>query len=506
MSACAALAACSSGSRGAVGGTSSAPQSGGNLVVARAADITSLVPSIPTDNASIWVLEEIYSTLVVPSQDGKSLKPDLAKSWKQSADKLSWTFHLRPDARFSDGKPVTSADVKFSIEQVMKPSSPNAFIDTAVSKVDTPDAHTVVIHTKTPWAALPADMGMYPNSIVPKGYGGKTQNEFSAHPIGSGPFKLDSWAKGSSLKLSKNPRYWDKKRPYVDRVTFTVVPDGNTRSTQLSSGQAQIDEYPPYSSAKALKANPTLHLSAFPSSEVDYLAINNDHKPFGDIHVRKAISQAINRKALLKAALYGYGSLANAYLSPATWAHNAGLEGPTYDVHAAKVSLAKSSVPRGFSTTISIASGDQVQATEAQLVQSDLGKVGIKVRIKTMDPAALVSAQEDQTYDMRFARYTTDIVDPSEIAAFAGVYSDAKTLWTGFKSAKMETLVNQANRVTDQKQRKGYYDQMQAIIAKNVPYVTLYYAPALYAYTTKVHGFHPSATGNYTLEDVWLSK
>ncbi len=474
--------------------------------MARAADITSLVPSTPTDNASIWVLEEIYSTLVVPSKDGKSLEPDLATSWKQSSDKLSWTFHLRPDAKFSNGKPVTSADVKFSIEQVMKPSSPNAFIDTAVSKVETPDAHTVVIHTKTPWAALPADMGMYPNSIVPKGYAGKSKKEFSAHPIGSGPFKLDSWSKGSSLKLSKNPKYWDKKRPHVDRVTVTVVPDGNTRSTQLSSGQAQIDEYPPYSSAKSLKANPNVTLTAFPSSEVDYLAINNDHKPFDDIHVREAISQAINRKALLKAALYGYGKLANAYLSPATWAHNSDLEGPKFDVAAAKASLAKSSAPHGFSTTISIASGDQVQATEAQLVQSDLAKIGIKVHIKTMDPAALVTAQENQTYDMRFARYTTDIVDPSEIAAFAGVYSDAKTLWTGFKSAKMEKLVNQANRVTDQKKRKGYYDQMQSIIAKNVPYVTLYYAPAMYAYSTKVHGFHPSATGNYNLEDVWLSK
>src|SRR5690606_34227239 len=112
----------------------------------------SLLPSVPTDNTAIWVIEEIYDTLAIPSQDGKTVKPSLATSWEQSKDKLSWTFHLREGVKFTNGDPVTSADVKFSIEQNQKESAPFAFIDNIITKIETPDDNTVVFHTKEPWA------------------------------------------------------------------------------------------------------------------------------------------------------------------------------------------------------------------------------------------------------------------------------------------------------------------------------------------------------------------
>ncbi|BCJ34056.1 ABC transporter substrate-binding protein [Actinocatenispora thailandica] len=491
---------------GGSGTGSGVPQSGGDLVMARADEATSLLPSVPTDNASIWVIEEIYDTLTVPDQSGKSVQPSLATSWSQSSDKLSWTFKLRKNAKFTNGQAVTSADVKFSIEQNQKSDAPFSFIDTVITKIDTPDPATVVFHTKKPWSPLPADMALYANSIVPKDYAGKSASQFAAHPIGSGPFKFASWSKGSSLKIVKNTGYWRKGTPHLDSVTFTTVPDSNTRATQLASNQIQINEYPSNSSIKSLKAQPNLTVSMFPSSEIDYLSMNVRRAPFDDVDVRKAVSQAIDKKAILKAVYYDHGTLAGGFLSPTTWAHDASIKPVPHDVAAAKATLAKSSHPHGFSTTITISSGSQDASSEAQLVQGDLAKIGIKVKIKTLDPSAISTAKHAGNYDMAFGLYTTDIVDPDEIARFAGTYDGgSNTLYSGYKNSKMDTLAATASSSPDQSARKAAYDQMQQIIADNVPYIPLFYVPGIYSYG-KVSGFHPAATGNYFLEKVQLTK
>lgn len=503
-----ALAGCnSSSSSNSAGGSSGKPQAGGDLVMARADEATSLLPSVPQDNASIWIIEEIYDTLVVPSPDGKSVTPSLATSWRQSADKLSWTFDLHRDAKFTNGQPVTSADVKFSIQQNQKQDAPFSFIDSIITKIDTPNASTIVFHTQRPWAPLPADMALYANSIVPKDYAGKSAADFAKSPIGSGPFKFANWSRGSSLKIDKNPQYWRTGLPYLDSVTFTVVPDSNTRSTQLASGQIQINEYPAKSSIKSLQKQPNTTVSTFDSSQVDYLGMNTRRGPLADVDVRKAIDQAIDKDAILKAVYYGFGKVATAFLSPTTWAYNSSLQSMPHDVGMAKATMAKSKYPSGFSTTITIPSGNQNDVSEAQLVQSDLAKIGINVTIKTLDPAALVTAENSGNFDMVFGLYTTDIVDPDEIARFVGTYTGGvQTLYTGFKDRQMDELALTASSAPDQGTRKIAYDKMQQIIAETVPFIPMFNVPGVYSYSKKVHDFHPGATGNYFLEKVWLSK
>lgn len=494
------------GSSSSSSSDSGKPKSGGDLVMARAAEATSLLPSVPTDNASIWVIEEIYSTLTGPSKDGKSVVPGLATSWDQSADKLSWTFKLRSGVKFTNGQPLTSADVKFSIEQNQKEDAPFYFIDSIITSMDTPDANTIIFHTAKPWAPLPADMALYANSIVPNNYGGKSADDFANAPIGSGPFKFDSWKRGSQLKLVKNTDYYQSGKPYLDSVTFTVVPDGNTRATQISSGQAQINEFPPYSSAATLKGQSNVKVKAFKSSEVDYLGMNTTKAPLNDPKIRNAIAQAINRDAILKAVLYGFGTVAGSYLSPALWAHDSSVKIAAYNVDEAKKTLASSSQPNGFSTSITIASGDDNQSAEAQLIQSDLAKINIKVQIKTLDPAALLAAKEASNYDMAFGYYTTDIIDPDEIARFGGtVKGGSNTLYTGWKSDQMNQLADSASTATERSDRQTAYNTMQQLIAQNVPYLSLYYSPALFSYSTKVHDFQIAPTGNYFLENVYLS-
>lgn len=494
------------GSSSSSSSDSGKPKAGGDLVMARADEATSLLPSVPTDNASIWIIEEIYSTLAGPSEDGKSVVPGIATSWEQSADKLSWTFKLRSGVKFSNGQPLTSADVKFSVEQNQKEDAPFYFIDSIITSMDTPDANTIVFHTAKPWAPLPADMALYANSIVPNNYAGKSAEDFGNSPIGSGPFKFDSWQRGSQLKLVKNADYYVSGKPYLDSVTFTVVPDGNTRATQISSKQAQINEFPPYSSAAALKGQANVKVNAFKSSEMDYFGMNTTKAPLNDPKVRLAIAQAIDREAILKAVLYGYGTVANSYLSPALWAHDSSVKTPGYSLEDAKKTLASSSEPNGFSTSITIASGNDNQSAQAQLIQSDLAKLKIKVEIKTLDPAALTAAKKVYNYDMAFGYFTTDIIDPDELARFGGtINGGSNTVYTGWANEQMNQLADTASTASEQSDRQKAYSTMQQLVATNVPYLPLYYAPALYSNSTEVHGFQIAPTGNYFLENVYMS-
>ncbi|HEY9292357.1 MAG TPA: ABC transporter substrate-binding protein [Microlunatus sp.] len=499
------LAGCGGG--GGESSGSSSPHAGGDLVMARADEPSSLVPTVPTDNASIWVIEEVYDTLLVPSADGKSVEPSLATSWKQSADKLSWTFNLRKDVKFSNGRPMTAADVKFSLEQASKPDAPFAFINEVIDQVSTPDDHTVVIKTKTPWSPLPADMALYANSVVPKDYAGMTAKQFAAKPVGTGPFKLDHWTKGQEVKLVKNPDYWKPNRPYLNSVTFTVVTDSNTRATQVQSGQAQINEFPAYSSIQGIEGQTGVKVGKFQSSRTDYFTMNNQKAPFNDPHVRKAIAHAIDRNALIKTVLFGNGKPATSYLTPALWAHDDSIKPPAFDLQAAKAELAQSSVPGGFTTTLTIGSGDADSASAGQLVQNELSKIGITVKIKTLDPSAESEARHAGNYDMGFTYCTTDIIDPDEIIRFAGLYDGGSHAeYSFYRNAKLDKLAGQASSITDQAKRQQYYDQIQQQVNDDTPHIPLYYTPAVYSYSDKVHDFKPLPTGNYDLVNVWLSE
>lgn len=505
------LSACGSSegttAAGTSGTASGSTASGGDLVMARADEASSMLPSVPTDNASIWIIEEIYSTLLVPSADGLKVEPSLASKYVQSKDGLSWTFTLRDGVTFSNGTPVNAADVKFSIDQNRKEDAPFYFLNEVITDIKTPDAKTVVFTTKVPWAPLPSTMALYANSIVPANYGGKTAEAFNSAPIGSGPFTFDHWTKGSELKLVKNAKYWDTGKPKLDSVTFTVVADSNTRATQLAGGQIQINEYPPYSTVKSLQAQPSLKVDAFPSSEVDYFHFNVTRKPFDDPKVRNAIAQAIDKDAIKSAVLFGNGQTATTFFSPTQWSHDATAKALPFSLAAAKATLATSSVPTGFKTTMMISAGNQNHSSIAQLVQANLAKIGITVTLETLDPSAVRDAQKAGNYDMGLGLYTTDVIDPDEIARFAGTFDGgSQMVYTQYNNPELRKLADAASAKQDQATRKTYYDKMQNIILDAAPYVPLYYAPSVYSYSTKVQGFKPGATGNYFLENVSLVK
>lgn len=509
-----ALAACGGSSNSTTSGSNASagtPVHGGNLVFARSADILSLDPTQMTDNESIWTAETMYETLYVATPDGKQLKPWLATGYSLSSNHLVWTFHLRHGVLFQNGKPMTSADVKFSIERVSaKASNPFAFIDAAIKSITTPDPYTVVITTKYPWAPLLADVALFANSVIPNNYGGKSESQFFQHPIGTGPFEFKSWSKGNQIVLVRNPHYWQTGKPYLDSVTFTDVTNNNTRDLQLQGGQAQVDEFPPASAIAQLKSSSGISVTNFPSSWVEFLEFNEATTPFANVWVRRAIEAAVNRDQIVKTVLFGYGQVPNSFLSPALWAWDSSVSYPATNLSQAKADLAKSPVPHGFATTLLVGSGVTNEQSMGALIQADLAPLGIKVTLKPVDPDSEYTDIQNGQYQLAFNYNTTDIIDPDEMVSFGAMGGSTgqktRALFTNYNSPAVDDWAQQAERTFSLSTRQSLYDKIQQQMASDVPLLPVYYAPFSYGYSTKVHGLYIYPTGNYHLENVWMSK
>jgi peptide/nickel transport system substrate-binding protein len=506
------VAACGSsggsgGSSGGSTGSAGAPVHGGNLTFAAVEDAQSMNATTVFNNNSIWIFEQIFQTLYTVTNSGKGVVPQLATGYKVSADKKTYTFTLRQGVKFSNGKPMTSADVKFSLDQNTKAAKGWGFINTAIKSVTAPSPQTVVVHLKFPWAPLIADLSIFANGIVPKNYGGETETQFYNHPVGTGPFKWDFWHKGSALKLVRNPLYWEQGKPYLNSITWTDVPNDNTRQLQLKGGQAQIDQTPAWSTVASLKATQGVVMHLFNSTQTNYMSFNELRKPFQDVHVRRAISLAINRNALVKAVLFGNGKPANSVFPPQVPFYQAATPGLQYNPTAAKQEMAKSTVPHGFSTTLVIPAGNSDYLTISTIVQSELKPLGIKVKIQQLDPNTENAQTQSLKYDMTLTLWTMDIADPDELATFAvDPKSGAQSFFTAYNNPQVVKATHQAQQTLAVAKRQQLYDFVQSQSAKDAFMAFLYYSPYPYATTTNVHGFFVTPLGNMHMENVWLSK
>jgi peptide/nickel transport system substrate-binding protein len=512
VTALAVLAGCGSSSNSSSTSPSSAaagkPVDGGNLTIARQSDSQSMNATTVFDNESIWVFEQIFEPLYTVTNDGKSVRPYLATGYKVSADKKTYTFTLRSGVKFSNGQPMTSKDVKFSLDQARKAASGWGFIDTAIKSVAAPSPETVVIHLKFAWAPLLADLSLFANGIIPANYGGETETKFYTHPIGTGPFKWDVWKKGASLKLIKNTNYWQPGKPYLNSVTWTDTPNDNTRELELKGGkQPLIDEFPAWSTVASLKSTPGVDMNLFNSTETNYLAFNEKVKPFQDVHVRRAISLAINRDALVKAVLFGNGKPANSLFPPQVPFYQKSTPGLQVNMAQAKQEMAKSSVPKGFTTTLLVPSGNSDYLTIATILQAEVKPLGITVKIQQLDPNVADTNQQSLKYDMTFTLWTMDIADPDELATFAvDPKSGAKSFYTTYNNPTVVKDTHAAERTLNPATRQTLYDAVQTDSAQDAFMAFLYYSPYAYASTSNVHGFFVTPLGNYHLENVWIGK
>ncbi len=489
----------------AVAAAQDEPVMGGSLSMSLADDdVTSFDPVVPFDNMSIWTMLLIYDQLIRVGPDGLSLEGGLAESWDVSEDNLTYTFHLR-QTNFHDGTPATSADAEFAINRVIQPDDSGwAFLFSAVDTVSAPDPETLVITLKQPWAPFEADLALYGASIFPKAAFDAEGEELWQHPIGTGPFMFDRWDKGSQIVLKKNPEYWDEGKPYLDELVFKVLTDSNARLLQLQGGELDIATDVPFNQIEPLSANPDFTLIPDAVAKFTYMGLNTKRAPLDDKNFRQALNYAVDKDVIINNILFGAGQPATTYL-PLMPGHDPEAVGYPYDLEKAKALLADSAGKDGFTLSILTTVGDAVDAQVAQLVQASLQQLGGTITIEQVEPGiSRERVQSTQDFDISLSYYTTDIIDPDELTAFA-VYSKGGTdaVWTGYQNDEVDAWIEEAQVELDSEKRQELYNKIQAQHTEDAPMIFLYYPSGRTATKAAIQNFHILPTGNYRLQEVW---
>ena len=489
------------------------PKTGGQLIVGRAFQPTVQAVGLDPHNmavssGNVYTADKLYETLYITDAKGV-LQPWLVDSHEVSTDGMTYTLALKPDVVFSDGKAMTADDVAWSLNRARTSKTGSmSFLNFAIKDVTAVDAATVKILLSQPWAPLLSDLSIYSDAILPKDLNGLSEKEFFANPVGTGPFKLKSWAQqGAEITMERNTNYWQAGKPYVDEVVFRVILDDNQRVLQVQSGGVHIIDTVPPAQVEALKGDSKVAVGVFPAWSVDLVFFNEKVKYYADRNVRRAIAYTIDTKAIASATTFNTAPAGGSFFPPSLQYYDANTPLLSYDIEAAKAELAKSAYPNGFETKILIPSGNQVWLQTAQILLDSMAKIGIKATIDQKDEAAYQKDFRSFNYDQMINNAINDISDPDEMAAFQcdpkGGFSDS--FWTGYNNPEVVKLVREAAAEMDSTKRGEMYSQIQAMVAQDAPYVALTYPPSIYSWGTAVNGFAVNPGGAYMLESVWLA-
>jgi peptide/nickel transport system substrate-binding protein len=499
---------------------------GGVLKYGRYADSLLLDPVLNESNTDIWILSNLYDTLLLPTDDGQGVQPGLATSWSVAPDGLSVTLQLRPDIKFSDGSPITAEDVKWSLERASKPDNGTwTFLVSAIDSIDISKAPSIVIKLKHPDPAFLKALSTFNTAIMPEklfeAEPGATDADkakaFAEHPIGSGPFAFESWTRGSEMKLVRNKYYWAKGEdgkplPYLDGITFEVVPDDATRILQLESGALDGAEFIPYARVAELKSTPGINMVLFPSTRVEYVSLNVRPKvngkpnPLANVQVRQALDYATNKQAIIQIVTHGVGTPMTSFMSSATPLHTGTTPLFPYDLAKAKQLLSAAGYPNGFETTLELLAGNQDEIGIGTALQQMWDQIGVKLDLQQEDNATRTAQYRNGTLDMRPAAWTDDIADPNEIASYFLYYPNIGSLHSGWKNDEVDKLFEESQSETDPKKRAAEYAQMQQIYNATGPIVPLYQTGYPVALRDDVEGFVQIPLGNNIFRATWLKK
>jgi peptide/nickel transport system substrate-binding protein len=505
MAACSASGSSPASSSSAASGT---PKKGGTLKFARTTGPTSLDPHKTILSGDVYTLNQIFEPLYITAVDG-SLQPHLATGHTVSKDGKTYTFAIREGVKFSDGTPLTSADVVYSLKRAQSSDGPLSFLDGVISSVKADGNFGVVVVLTQAWSPFVSDISAFSNSIVPDKLQGKSETEFFEKPVGTGPFTLKTWQKGSTVTLAANPTYWNAAAggPYLDGIEFTVVADDNQLVQQLQAGQVDVIDTVPPANVTALGSASGVSVLKSPQWSVDLLLLNAQSTYFADLHVRRAVAHAVDRAQIVKATTFGTAEAGGSFFPTSLQYYDAKTTVLGYDLTAAKSELAQSAFAGGFSVELLVPSSNQAWNQTAQIIQAALKQIGITVKIRSLEEAAYKAAFQKFDFDMFINNAINDISDPDEMASFEldEENGGSNSYWTHYSDPATTTLVRQAETEQDSAKRQDLYSQIQQKVADNVPFVPLSYPTSLKGLRSTVQGLKVNPAGAARLESVWLA-
>lgn len=493
------------------------------IVVGLQAEPTSLDAHQLSDYNSSRATMEIYDQLVQFKDGSTELEPDLADKWDVSADGKEYTFYLKKGVKFHDGTPFNAEAVKFSIDRQIDPKHPQhdtgqfayaEFTFGPVSKVEVVNESTVKILLKEPFAPFLSNMAMHAASIVSPEAVKKYGKDFTKNPVGTGPFKFVSWKPGVEVVLEKNKDYF-KGAPKADKLIFKPITEDQTRLAELEAGKLDLIVNIPPDDLNRLRSDNKFQIIEQAGMHVWWTTFNTQKKPFDNVKVRQAINYAVNKDAIVKEILKGTGELANSPIPPSVWGHNPQIKNYEYNPDKAKQLLAEAGYPNGFEATYWVpesGSGMQQPATMAAAIQADLAKVGIKLKIQTLEWGSYLDKVfvpvEKSDMDMHQMSWIGDNGDPDNFLYI--LLSGEQWPKAGFNDAyykndRVDQLLKTARVTADKQKRTDMYMEAQKLIMEDAPWIIVDHEKQIVLANKKLKNFklHPTGVfrfGNVTIE------
>ena len=468
---------------------------------------------------NVMVNRVLFNSLTTYDDPGQQVVGDLAESWEVAEDGLTWTFKLRPNAKWHDGTPFTAADVAFTINDVWRNSKiafPQRSNFSSLTGAEAVDDQTVKLVTDIPTPALPVLLG-YLAPMLPKHILGSWAPEdfanpgkFSASPVGTGPFKYAEFVPGSHVRLEPFEEFFGGK-PALDAITFKVMPDVEQQFAQLQSGQLDWMLIEPYQ-IEAIQSNSKIKINEVLSNTYFCISLNNGEAPFNDKAVRQALSYATDRQSIIDSALMGKGAVAYSPITPVLAKfHNPDVQKYSYDpakavevleaagwVKGAGGIRAKDGVP--LKITLEVDAGNLTREQIALIVQENWKAIGADVTIQSGDFGALVKRLRAKPSQVH-ASVTWYITAPDpDITSYFG--TDKTLNIFAYSNTEVDKLLEEGRQTIDLEKRAEIYRKAQELIAEDAATVFLYYAHDLECVSAGVEGWSPTLGYRYALAQV----
>ncbi|MDP2782956.1 ABC transporter substrate-binding protein [Devosia sp.] len=469
------------------------PAHAAELRMAWSQDATGLDPHKQTAFSSLRLLELVYEPLVRLDPE-LNVIPAIASSWEFSADAKMLTFKLDPKAKFTNGNQVTSADVKASFERLLDEATAAAARSNflSIESIETPDDATVVFNLSTADVPILVAMATINAAIVPASE--IAAGSIGTTALGSGPFTLDSWEPNAKEVLSANTE-WAGGPLNIDGITISVLPDESAILASLRAGQIDFALLNDPLIATLVPNEANLELNRVPGLAYNVLQLNPSRAPMDNLMVRQAISCAVNRQEIIDSALAGEGKVTGPLTMPAFAQDTSKLFCYEQDLDKAKQLMADAGFADGFTATVIGANGEPpVASSEAQVLQSQLAEIGIKLDIKMMELNVYVDTWLAGDFDMAVAQ-NGGRPDPYPMYNRYFTKDGNLVKVSNFSDDELDSLMKQGQAETDPAKRVEIFHAFEQRLAEQSPWIWL---STSYSYTAQlktVSGYEPSPTG-----------
>jgi peptide/nickel transport system substrate-binding protein len=460
---------------------------------------TNLDPRVGTDAQSERIDELIFDALV-RRDEHFNLQPWVAESW-EIRDPLTYIFHLRHDVKFHDGHPLTSADVKWTFDSLISGKIRSAKTSTYrdVDHIETPDDYTVIFKLKQPFATLLWNLSDGAIGIVPYG----ATDSLNQNPIGSGPYKFVKMAADRYVWVERNDAYWGKK-PKIPKIEFLVVPDPTTRALELRKGSADAAMNAlTADTVVTLQKDPKLVVQKAPGTIYAYIGLNLRDPILKDVRVRQALAYAIDREPLIHYLWRDMARPANSILPPQSWAYDGNVQQYPHDPAKARRLLDDAGYKPGangvrFHLTMKTSTEESTRLLAAVL-QQQLRDVGIALDIRSFEFATFYADVVKGSYQVYSLRWIGGNEDPD---IFENVFDSAsfapkRANRSFYSNPRVDELILEGRSTVDKEKRKKAYFEIQEIVARDLPYINLWYLDNVLVHSKRLRDVQMSPSGNY---------